>query len=126
MTQKPDAVEICPDCRHPMNCHHDGRGVWGKGCNQPLAMELQCPCQNTPVTFTTIEQLAAERDALKAEVAAGKQWRERCEELEVVAAALYLGHDDGRMQFDIYRSLYIATADDDIMWERAALEGESR
>ncbi len=34
-------------------------------------------------------------------------WEERCKILEVVAAAMYLGHDDGNEQFDMYRSLYL-------------------
>jgi len=56
---------ICPDCRHPVNCHHDGTGVWGKGCNQPLAMELQCPCQKTYATFNALNALAAELKQLR-------------------------------------------------------------
>ena len=56
---------ICPDCRHPVNCHHDGTGVWGRGCNQPLAMELQCPCQNTYATFNALNALAAELKELR-------------------------------------------------------------
>lgn len=35
-------------------------------------------------------------------------WKLRCEELEVVAAALYLGHDDAKEQFSIYREVYLA------------------
>lgn len=56
---------------------------------------------------------ATRREAAQAEVERLTKWQERCEELEVVAAALYLGHDDGKEQFDMYRSAYITTADDD-------------
>lgn len=35
------------------------------------------------------------------------RWKLRCEQLEVVAAALYLGRDDGRELFDMYRSVYL-------------------
>lgn len=34
-------------------------------------------------------------------------WRRRCEELEVVAAALYLGHDDAKEQMDMYKAVYL-------------------
>ncbi len=34
-------------------------------------------------------------------------WKQRCEELEVAAAALYLGHDDGRELFEMYKSVYL-------------------
>jgi hypothetical protein len=33
--------------------------------------------------------------------------RERREELEVVAAALYLGHDDAKEQFEMYQAVYL-------------------
>ena len=33
--------------------------------------------------------------------------KNRREELEVVAAALYLGHDDAKDQFDMYRTVYL-------------------
>jgi len=46
-------------------------------------------------------------------------WQSRCEELEVVAAALYLGHADAKEQFDMYRSSYILTVDDDEMWRKS-------
>jgi len=36
-----------------------------------------------------------------------KAERERREELEVVAAALYLGHDDAKEQMEMYREVYI-------------------
>lgn len=36
-----------------------------------------------------------------------KEERERREELEVCAAAMYLGHDDGNKQFDMYRAVYL-------------------
>lgn len=36
------------------------------------------------------------------------RWKSRCEELEVVAAALYLGHDDAKEQFSMYREVYLA------------------
>lgn len=61
-----------------------------------------------------IDSFANENDALAAEL---KLYRERCEELEVVAAALYLGQDDAREQFDMYRSAYLTTADDDKIWK---------
>lgn len=35
------------------------------------------------------------------------RWKTRCEELEVVAAALYLHQDGGRDQFELYRSVYL-------------------
>lgn len=38
--------------------------------------------------------------------------RERREELEVVAAALYLGHDDAKEQFDMYRDVYLTAPAD--------------
>jgi len=56
-------------------------------------------------------------DDIKAVAAELKLYSERCEELEVVAAALYLGHDDAREQFDMYRSAYLTTADDDKIWK---------
>lgn len=31
----------------------------------------------------------------------------RIEELEVVAASLYLGHDDGEERFDMYKAVYL-------------------
>lgn len=31
----------------------------------------------------------------------------RIEELEVVASSLYLGHDDGKEQFDMYKAVYL-------------------
>ena len=31
-------------CGHAEKYHHDGTGVWAKGCNQPIALELRCPC----------------------------------------------------------------------------------
>ena len=34
-------------------------------------------------------------------------WKQRCEELEVAAAALYLGHDGGRELFEMYKSVYL-------------------
>jgi len=42
-----------------------------------------------------------------------KRERERREELEVVAAALYLGHDDAKEQFDMYRAVYLTPARED-------------
>lgn len=33
--------------------------------------------------------------------------KSRREELEVVAAALYLGHDDAKEQFDMYKAVYL-------------------
>ena len=36
--------DICV-CGHARHCHHDGTGIWAKGCNQPLAMECECPCE---------------------------------------------------------------------------------
>lgn len=36
-----------------------------------------------------------------------KSWKSRCEELEVVAAALYLHQDGCRDQFEMYRSVYL-------------------
>lgn len=47
-----------------------------------------------------LSQIAAQAERVRA-------WRERCEELEVVAAALYLGHDDGKAQFDMYKTVYL-------------------
>lgn len=35
------------------------------------------------------------------------RWKTRCEELEVVAAALYLHQDGCRDQFELYRSVYL-------------------
>lgn len=37
-------------------------------------------------------------------------WQHRCEELEVVAAALYLGHDGAKEQFDMYKAVYLRGA----------------
>ena len=36
-----------------------------------------------------------------------ERWKTRCEELEVVAAALYLHQDGCRDQFELYRSVYL-------------------
>jgi len=36
-----------------------------------------------------------------------KNERERREELEVAAASLYLGHDEGKQWFDEYRAVYL-------------------
>jgi hypothetical protein len=33
-------------CGHDEKHHHDGTGTWAKGCNQPLAMEVECPCKS--------------------------------------------------------------------------------
>lgn len=33
-------------CGHDEKYHHDGTGVWAKGCNQPIAMEVGCPCKS--------------------------------------------------------------------------------
>jgi hypothetical protein len=33
--------------------------------------------------------------------------RERREELEIIAAALYLGHDDAKQQFEMYKKVYL-------------------
>ena len=37
-----------------------------------------------------------------------QDWRSRCEELEVIAAGLYLGHDEALEQFRMYREVYLA------------------
>lgn len=34
----------CNKCGHDVECHHDGAGNWALGCNQPIAMEMGCPC----------------------------------------------------------------------------------
>ena len=34
-------------------------------------------------------------------------WQRRCEELEVVTAALYLGHNDAKEQMDRYKTVYL-------------------
>lgn len=44
-------------------------------------------------------------------------WKQRCEQLEVVAEALYRGHKDGRELFNTYRSVYLSTSDDDTTWK---------
>ncbi len=44
-------------------------------------------------------------------------WKQRCEELEVAAAAMYLGHDNGRELFEMYKSVYLSTSDDDTTWK---------
>lgn len=36
------------------------------------------------------------------------RWKSRCEELEVIAAGLYLGHDEASEQFSMYREVYLA------------------
>lgn len=37
-----------------------------------------------------------------------KLWKSRCEELEVIAAGLYLGHDEASEQLSMYREVYLA------------------
>jgi hypothetical protein len=37
---------LCKNCGHEEKHHHDGSGAWAKGCNQPLAMEVECPCKS--------------------------------------------------------------------------------
>ena len=43
-----------------------------------------------------------------------KALKARVEELEVVAAALYLGHDEGKRQFDMYRAVYLGFCGEDV------------
>lgn len=33
-------------CGHAEKFHHDGTGIWTKGCNQPLGLELGCSCES--------------------------------------------------------------------------------
>lgn len=61
---------------------------------------------NSDMICTTddLKALAADHTRL---VEALKFERERREVLEVVAAGLYLGHLDGRSQFDKYKAVYL-------------------
>lgn len=57
--------KLC-ECGHPKSCHHDGEGVWGKGCNQPIAMELKCPCKRFFIPDTGNDVVSAAKAWLEA------------------------------------------------------------
>jgi hypothetical protein len=62
--------------------------------------EVQQWARNGQDSFTALEVASFTLEKITAE-------RHRREELEVVAAALYLGHDDAKHQFDMYRTVYL-------------------
>lgn len=64
--------------------------------------------QDTGCGFSLAELKSLVTD-LEAEIVAE---RERREELEVVAAAFYLGHDDATEKFDMYRTVYLSYGHD--------------
>jgi hypothetical protein len=93
---------------------------------RPTLESLKALHADRPLLVLALDQairaIADLADA-RSEIERLTKWQERCEELEVVAAALYLGHDDGKEQFDMYRSAYIGTTDDDNMFLAATARG---
>jgi hypothetical protein len=85
-----DFCKDCGDepcaCGHPRDCH----------ANENVQPNC-CECGCSGFTKESVQDLLA--------------WKLRCEELEVIAAAFYLGHDDAKRQFDMYRSVYLTKCD---------------
>jgi hypothetical protein len=104
------------ECGCPTDTHHNLGGCPTCECSKSIAaIEELTETMMTDIEIVTgeVNQWAAEGQQLftAQEVASfaldwAKIERQRREELEIVAAALYLGHREGKDQFEMYRELY--------------------
>jgi hypothetical protein len=79
--------EKCANCGHDEKYHHDGEGVWAKGCNQPIAMELGCPCKAYVTPAPAVDEARrdlslAERNAIYTATGGGEAYCQAVDDAE--------------------------------------------
>jgi len=90
------------ECGHSIRFHHDGKGIYAKGCNQPLGMGMECPCTldwGTSQPTDQIRDLTAELKELREFVGAMNPGSEICFKGVVFHLCL-----DGKWRSDMARS----------------------